>query len=81
MISIPESFIIYKSPIISTKFKKLIQLLFADDTASGRPCPFIDEIMIKKIIPFYSNTHSNVFSGSLMSKKNRQDTKFYKKIL
>lgn len=44
------------------------RIIFADDTASGRPCPLIDRLVEKNIYPYYSNTHSNALCGSLMKK-------------
>lgn len=43
-----------------------IKIIFADDTASGRPCNIIDQIIIENIYPFYSNTHSNAICGTAM---------------
>lgn len=43
-------------------------IIFADDTASGRPCPLIDKLVEKNVYPYYSNTHSNALCGSLMKK-------------
>lgn len=41
------------------------KIIFADWTASSVPCKFVDE-RINKIIPYYSNTHSNAYCGILM---------------
>lgn len=58
--------LLYKSPNIKTPYG-IKKLIFADDTASGRPCPIIDNIILTKIIPYYSNTHSNAFCGQYMN--------------
>lgn len=50
------------SPITNTNNK----IIFADDIASGRPCKLVDEFIIKKINPYYSNTHSNATCGIMM---------------
>ena len=55
--------ILYESPYIKTPLNKNVKIIFADDTASGRPCKMIDDIMQRKILPYYSNTHSNAFCG------------------
>ena len=65
MIDIDTSVLLYKSPEVTTPFKKTT-LKFADDTASGRPCVLIDKIIEKNIIPYYSNTHSNASCGEFM---------------
>jgi len=65
MIDIDTSVLLYKSPEITTPFKRTT-LKFADDTASGRPCVLIDKIIEKNVIPFYSNTHSNAACGEFM---------------
>lgn len=41
-------------------------IIFADDIASGRPCKMVDEFIIKKVNPYYSNTHSNATCGIIM---------------
>lgn len=56
----------YESPIIDTPFRKKIKLVFADNTATGRPCPYIDD-KIKKILPYYTNTHSNSYCAEKMN--------------
>lgn len=55
----------YSRPIIDTPYgnKKII---FADNAASGRPCPIIDEKLRRDVLPFYSNTHSNAHCGIKM---------------
>jgi|694.fasta_scaffold00943_39 selenocysteine lyase/cysteine desulfurase len=47
-------------------YKPPNKIIFADDTASGRPCKFIDKQITKMILPYYSNTHSNAFCGIYM---------------
>lgn len=68
----------YNSPIIKTPYGKK-ELIFADDTASGRPSPIIDKLIEKKIIPYYSNTHSNSFCGMYMSNYINKFKEFIKK--
>ncbi len=41
-------------------------ILFADDTASGRPCKTIEEQIETNVYPYYSNTHSNASCGTMM---------------
>lgn len=66
MLDIPHN-LTYDAPIIDTPNKKNVKLIFADDTATGRPCPIIEQIVVDRILPFYSNTHSNATAGHLMS--------------
>jgi selenocysteine lyase/cysteine desulfurase len=42
------------------------KIIFADDTASGRPCKLVDQYIIEEIYPYYSNTHSNATCGIMM---------------
>lgn len=58
--------IIYPIPTINTPFHKAIKVIFADNTASGRPSPIIDKIMMKEVLPYYANTHSNATTGIMM---------------
>jgi selenocysteine lyase/cysteine desulfurase len=57
----------YPSPMIKTPFFSQVKILFADDTATGRPAPYVDKMIEKNILPYCSNTHSNAFCGTLMS--------------
>ena len=41
------------------------KIIFADWTASSVPCKFVDK-HTNKIMPYYSNTHSNAYCGTLM---------------
>lgn len=41
------------------------KIIFADWTASSVACKFVDK-HVSKIIPYYSNTHSNAYCGTLM---------------
>lgn len=66
--------ILYDTPLITTPLRKNVKIVFADDTASGRPCKMIDNKMITDIHPYYSNTHSNAFTG-IMMKNLIKDTK------
>lgn len=58
--------LLYECPIINTPLKNNIKILFADNTASGRPSPIVENYMNTKILPYYSNTHSNSYCGILM---------------
>jgi selenocysteine lyase/cysteine desulfurase len=77
MINPPDD-LTYRNPTIITSLNQSVSLIFADDTASGRPCPFIDKIMTDRVIPYYSNTHSNAFAGKLMSKQIEKTRNFIK---
>lgn len=52
-----------KSPLTGKENK----IIFADDTATGRPCHVIDKLIEKQVYPYYSNTHSNATCGRMMS--------------
>ena len=57
----------YKPGIIHSPLtNKSYPIIFADDIASGRPCPMVDQYIIKNIYPYYSNTHSNAACGIMM---------------
>jgi len=56
----------FGNPIFQTPFGKKY-LINADTTASGQPHRQIEKYINKKILPFYNNTHSNAFSGKLMT--------------
>jgi len=68
----------YEDPKINTPFRK-VKIIYADDTASGRPCPIIDEKITKELMPYYSNTHSNAYAGSLMHEKMEESRNIIKK--
>jgi len=59
--------LLYDSPNIKTPYVNNLKIIFADDTASGRPCKLIDEQIQQNILPYYSNTHSNAYCGMKMS--------------
>ena len=61
--------LLYSDPIISTPFHKEIFIIFADDIASGRLSPYIENHINNNIFPLYSNTHSNSYCGILMRNK------------
>lgn len=61
-----KEMLLYKSPSIQTPFNNNIQIVFADVIASGRPCPLIENFINEKILPYYSNTHSNAYCGIKM---------------
>ncbi|VBB18062.1 aminotransferase class-V [Yasminevirus sp. GU-2018] len=57
----------YTPGVIFSPFtKKYNRIIFADDTASGRPCKLIDQLIVDNINPYYSNTHSNATCGTMM---------------
>ena len=58
--------ILYNPGIINTPFFKKIKIIYADYIASGLPSPIIENYIQKKIYPYYSNTHSNAYSGIFM---------------
>lgn len=59
--------ITYKSGVIKNPFNnKENKIIFADDTASGRPCKIIDKYISEYVYPYYANTHSNATCGILM---------------
>lgn len=59
--------ILYDKPHFDSIFFKDLKVIFADDTATGRPCPIIDKVIEKKILPYYANTHSNAFCANFMT--------------
>jgi selenocysteine lyase/cysteine desulfurase len=59
--------IMYKQGKILNPFtKKYNKIIFADDTASGRPCRSIEKSIEQNVFPYYSNTHSNATCGTIM---------------
>uniref|UniRef100_A0A6C0EE35 Aminotransferase class V domain-containing protein n=1 Tax=viral metagenome TaxID=1070528 RepID=A0A6C0EE35_9ZZZZ len=60
--------ILYDRPFITTDLGNRVQIVFADDTASGRPSKMIDNMIQERIMPYYSNTHSNAYCGIKMKK-------------
>jgi selenocysteine lyase/cysteine desulfurase len=58
--------LVYSPGIIDTPFEKNINIIYADYIASGKPSPIIEQYLIDKIYPFYSNTHSNANNGIKM---------------
>jgi selenocysteine lyase/cysteine desulfurase len=73
--------LVYHEPTIKTPFHNKIKIVFADYTASGRPCPLIEKYMETDIMPYYSNTHSNAYCGILMKNKVKETREYLKKIL
>jgi selenocysteine lyase/cysteine desulfurase len=55
--------LVYRTGIIKTPFLKRTYITYADYIASGKPSPIIENYLIKKIYPYYSNTHSNAYCG------------------
>lgn len=76
-----KNLLIYESPYIKTPFHKKIKIIFADTTASGRPSPFIEKFINTNILPYYSNTHSNAFCGTLMKKYVEKTKQFMREYL
>jgi len=68
--------LVMPAPFIKTPYKSKVSLIFADFTASGRPSPIIEEYINTKVLPYYSNTHSNAYCGIRM-KQMINDTKQY----
>ena len=68
--------LLYPSPSIKTPYHDKITVVFADAVASGRPSPIIENYITKHILPYYSNTHSNAYCGTMM-KNLITDTKNY----
>ena len=60
--------LVYSPGIIDTPFKKNMNIIYADYIASGKPSPIVENYLIEKIYPFYSNTHSNANNGIKMKK-------------
>lgn len=48
---------------LNLKTKVYNKIIFADDTASGRPCKIVENLIADNIYPYYSNTHSNASCG------------------
>lgn len=68
--------IIMESPCIKTPYHDSVKIVFADFTASGRPSPIIENNIQTKVLPYYSNTHSNAYCG-IMMKNLVKETKVY----
>ena len=52
---------------IQTPYHKSIVLIPCDQTASSFPLKIMENILQTTVYPYYSNTHSNNFTGRLMS--------------
>lgn len=61
-----KTLLLFESPYIKTPFHDSIKVIFVDFTASGRPSPIVENYISTKILPYYSNTHSNAYCGILM---------------
>jgi selenocysteine lyase/cysteine desulfurase len=72
-------YILYNSPYINTQIKKKIKVIFADNTASGRPCPIIDKFINYNILPYYTNTRSNATCGKMMTELIEDTRKYIRK--
>lgn len=67
-------------PQIETPYGKL-PMVYADFTASGTPYPSIEKFIDTKVLPYYSNVHSNAHNGQLMAEYIRQSKEYVKKSL
>lgn len=52
--------------VINPFSKEYNKIIFADDTATGKPCKLIDKLIESNVYPFYANTHSNATCGMMM---------------
>ncbi len=70
--------LLYESGYLDNPFEpgKRNKILFADDTASGRPCKPADQYICDYVAPYMNNTHSNSSSG-IMMKNMIEDVKKY----
>lgn len=68
----------YGHPLIQTPFGTKY-LINADTTATGYPNRVIENIIMNQILPYYSNTHSNAYSGRLMAKYIEDSKKIIRK--
>ncbi|KAI4317913.1 hypothetical protein L6164_025741 [Bauhinia variegata] len=56
--------------------------VYADHTASGRGLHFVENFIIKRLLPFYGNTHtSNSYVGSRSTKMMQEASQYIKKCL
>lgn len=72
--------IIQQEPEIDTPFGKK-KAIFADFIASGRPSPVIEKYISDKILPYYSNTHSNAYCGIYMKNRVTETKKTIRKLM
>lgn len=70
--------LLYDTPEINFPYGKK-KIIFADDTASGRPSLLIDEIIKNRVEPYYSNTHSNAYCGQKMNEMVSRSRKYIRK--
>ena len=75
------SSLVYKSPVITTPLKDNIEILYADYTASGRPSPLVEQYLVEQVLPYYANTHSNAYCGTLMKNKIQKAKEYIKKAI
>lgn len=71
--------ILFDPPKMNTPFKNNIPIIFADSTASGRPSPLIEKDIYQHILPYYSNTHSNAYTGIMMKNLVNQTKDYMRK--
>lgn len=74
-IEINTKYMTYKSGFIKLNNLKII---YADYIASGKPSPLVENYLIEKIYPYYSNTHSNANNGIFIKKKIEKVKKYIK---
>lgn len=70
----------YGNPLFETPFGKKY-LIHADSTASGQPHRHVEKYIQKQLLPLYNNTHSNAYSGQLMSHYIDESKKLIHKLL
>lgn len=76
------SHLTYKPGIIQSPLtNKSYPIIFADDIASGRPCPTVDQYIIENIYPYYSNTHSNATCGIMMKEYVNKSKDIIRKVM
>jgi len=68
--------LLYPSPILNKR-----NIIYADCIATGRPSPIIENHMIEKILPYYSNTHSNAYCGINMKECIKHTKEYMRKEL
>ncbi|GJW92752.1 pyridoxal phosphate-dependent transferase [Tanacetum coccineum] len=76
-----RSQVIGQNATIHTPFGKR-KLTYADHTASGRCLYYIEDYIVKNVLPFYGNTHtSDSYVGDRTMKNYHEAAKFVKKCL
>lgn len=78
--SVNKDNLFYSEPQIKTDLNKTVNIVFADWAASGRQSPLIDHIISTRVLPYYSNTHSNASCGIMMKDKIDKTKKYIRKV-